>query len=159
MKIITSLKSVEYCEPGEPEKPERISETYGFLKEKGYELIEPDLCSEKDILRIHSADLIEAIKTLGKKHRDLLAYDIKIYKNIFYYASLSAGAAIKSMEMCLNGEKTFSLMRPPGHHAGKIAEGFCFFNNMAIAVAKAIAEKKVKKVTILDIDLHHGNGT
>ncbi|MCK4532128.1 MAG: histone deacetylase, partial [Candidatus Aenigmarchaeota archaeon] len=54
--------------------------------------------------------------------------------------------------------KAFSLMRPPGHHAGKRTfEGFCYFNNIAIAVMKAL--KGVKKVGILDIDVHHGNGS
>ncbi|MFN3301854.1 MAG: histone deacetylase, partial [Patescibacteria group bacterium] len=53
---------------------------------------------------------------------------------------------------------SFSLMRPPGHHAGKdFCGGFCYFNNLAIAVAKFL--KKDKKVAILDIDCHHGNGT
>jgi acetoin utilization deacetylase AcuC-like enzyme len=68
------------------------------------------------------------------------------------------------MEIALAKEKTFSLMRPPGHHAGKngialnsSSLGFCYFNNIAIATAKALDYHK--KVAIIDVDYHHGNGT
>jgi acetoin utilization deacetylase AcuC-like enzyme len=63
------------------------------------------------------------------------------------------------MEMCFK-EKTFSLMRPPGHHSSSnTMEGFCYFNNLAIAVTKALKSNMAKRVAILDIDVHHGNGT
>jgi acetoin utilization deacetylase AcuC-like enzyme len=50
-------------------------------------------------------------------------------------------------------------MRPPGHHAGAEVMGFCYFNNIALAGAKLQKEKKAKRIAILDIDVHHGNGT
>lgn len=77
---------------------------------------------------------------------------------MFEYALLSCGAAIKAQELVLNKEFAFSLMRPPGHHAARdSAGGFCYFNNIAVAVSKAL--DTVKKVAIIDIDCHHGNGT
>jgi acetoin utilization deacetylase AcuC-like enzyme len=58
------------------------------------------------------------------------------------------------------GEPALSLMRPPGHHAGRDnVMGFCYFNNIAIAVARLLAEHKLQRVAILDFDCHHGNGT
>ena len=80
-------------------------------------------------------------------------------KGIYYYARLSAGGAIKAMKISLKEGVSFSLMRPPGHHAGrKTFEGFCYFNNIAIAVKKAL-KTGLNKVAILDIDAHHGQGT
>lgn len=60
--------------------------------------------------------------------------------------------------LALNGEKSFSLMRPPGHHASRVRlGGFCYFNNIAIASLKA--REKVERIAIVDFDCHHGNGT
>lgn len=82
--------------------------------------------------------------------------DTPAYSNIFEFASLSAGGAILASE--IDG---FSLMRPPGHHVGRYGaalgvttRGFCYLNNIAIAV-----KKQNKRTLILDIDGHHGNGT
>lgn len=78
--------------------------------------------------------------------------------NIFHFAILSAGSAIEAALYSLDGEKTFSLMRPPGHHAMKDnLGGFCYFNNIAIAIMRV--SRKVDKVAIVDLDCHHGNGT
>jgi len=62
------------------------------------------------------------------------------------------------MDLALGGEKSFSLMRPPGHHAGRSSvEGFCYFNNIAIATSRAL--ESVDRAAIIDVDCHHGNGT
>lgn len=82
------------------------------------------------------------------------------FEGMYDYAALAAGSAIKAGEIALNGKKSFSLMRPPGHHASQAkAAGFCYFNNIAVASAKLLKEKRIGKIAILDIDLHHGNGT
>lgn len=151
MKIVFSPKCLEYSTLWHPESPERVKQAYEVLKNKGYEFIEPEVASEEDILRVHSKDYVEKIKS--EKFYDV---DTPAYKNIYEYARLSAGGAILAAK-----EKGFSLMRPPGHHAGRngIALraptlGFCYFNNIAIAV------KYLDKPTlIIDIDGHHGNGT
>lgn len=153
MKIIFSKKCLEYDSPGHPESPERVRSTYEYLKEKNFEFIEPQPANQDDILLVHSKNLIERVKTL-----DFFDPDTPTIANIFAYACLSAGASIKAMELSLDNEPAFSLMRPPGHHAGKsFLGGFCYFNNIAIAAQKAVL--KGLKVAILDIDCHHGNGT
>src|SRR6185295_15587139 len=75
-------------------------------------------------------------------------------------ARLAAGAAVQAAEHALDaGETAFALVRPPGHHAERDrAMGFCLFNNVAVAAAAAIA-RGLARVAVVDIDVHHGNGT
>jgi len=133
------------------EGPERVRKAHEILSSKGYEFLKPEPASEDDLLKVHDHEYLWAVKKGLVEDGDTPAYD-----NIFEYARLSAGGAILAAKI-----KGFSLMRPPGHHAGRTGtalgaatRGFCYFNNMAIAV------KSLDKPTlILDIDGHHGNGT
>jgi len=144
MDLIFTEECLRYKAKGHPESPERIKAAYEFLFDK-FNILTPELANEKDLLLVHDARLVKIIKS-GK------FYDINSpnYENLYYYAALSAGGAIKAQEV-----QGFSLMRPPGHHAGKnFLGGFCYFNNLAVAV-----KKSGLKTLIVDIDAHHGNGT
>jgi len=156
MKIIYSKKCGEFFDKSEEELPYRILKTAKLLRKNNFKFIQPQKATEKDILRVHSKEHLDVLK-YEKKDSPLVDY-ATLHKNIFDYTTLSAGGAILAMEKCFE-EKTFSLMRPPGHHAGKTIGGFCFLNNISIAVKKALDEKKAKKVAIIDIDVHAGNGT
>ena len=80
----------------------------------------------------------------------------------FAVATLAAGAAVTAVDRVLDGpagSRAFALIRPPGHHAERNrAMGFCFFNNIAVAAAHARA-RGLRRVAIVDYDVHHGNGT
>lgn len=154
MKIVFSKECLEYDSPGHPESSERVRRVYEFLKDfEKFEFVKPVECERKDLLLAHSEGMINKIK-----HRDFVNFETPPLPNIYHYAKLSVGGSLLSMEIALKEGKSFSLMRPPGHHAGKTSfEGFCYFNNIAIAVMKALKGKR--KVGILDIDVHHGNGT
>lgn len=153
MKIIFSPECLKYREWDHPESPQRVKSCVDFLKEKKFEFVKPEMAKETDLELVHSKELIEKIKK-----ENFFDLDSPCLPNIFYYACLAVGGAIKAMEISLLGERSFSLMRPPGHHAGRnFFGGFCYFNNIAVAVAKAL--KKVEKIAILDLDCHHGNGT
>jgi len=152
MKIIFSEKCLEYSWPGHIERPERIRKALELLRQ--YEFLEPKPASQQDLLTVHSREYVDLIK--NAEAGSYLDGDTPAPPNIYEYALLSAGAALLAAQ-----EKGFSLMRPPGHHAGRNGRalgvatlGFCYFNNIAIAV-----KKLGKSTLILDIDGHHGNGT
>ncbi|HWR82675.1 MAG TPA: hypothetical protein VN285_05180 [Candidatus Deferrimicrobium sp.] len=152
MKIVYSPKCLKYSQSGHPESPARIANSYARLRET-YEFVAPNEILDEEILRVHSKSLFDAVKT-GR----FVDADSPAYPDIHAYATLSAAAAVTACRLSLGGETALSLMRPPGHHAGKdFLGGFCYFNNVAIAVASALRE--VKRVAILDFDCHHGNGT
>lgn len=74
----------------------------------------------------------------------------------------AAGAALEATDAVLAGEleNAFCCVRPPGHHATRSkAMGFCFFNNVAIAAKYALQRHNLKRVAVVDFDVHHGNGT
>jgi len=153
MKIFYSPRCLKYFQVGHPESPERVHSTYRFLKEKGYEFIEPQPCTEDDILLAHSEGLLMEVK--NGRFFDL---DTPALPDIYDYARLSAGSAIMAAHACLDGEVAFSLMRPPGHHATRQRPGgFCYFNNIAIACLRV--KDRVGRIAIVDFDCHHGNGT
>ncbi len=157
MKIFYSPECLEYSLPGHPESPVRVEATVRLLKEKGFDFTKPHLCTDEDILLAHSEGLLESVKS-----GSFFDVDTPVFPDIYEIAKLSAGAAVDAAMHCLNhGEKAFSLMRPPGHHATKNhLGGFCYFNSIAIACLKA--RKKITgigKVAIIDFDCHHGNGT
>lgn len=152
MKIYYSSDCLGYSSPGHPESPARTKDTYEYLNKEGYAFTVPEPCSDDDILLAHSPELLDSVKT-----GSFMDLDTPAYPGIYNIARLSAGAAIEAAMHCLSAdEKSFSLMRPPGHHATKNnLGGFCYFNNIVIASIKA----SVPKVAIVDFDCHHGNGT
>jgi len=133
------------------EGPERVRKVAEILKDLDYEFLEPEPASEDDLLKVHDPDYVWNVKKSLVEDPDTPAYD-----NIYEFARLSAGGAILAADV-----GGFSIMRPPGHHAGRngaalgaYTRGFCYFNNIAIAVRHLD-----RPTLILDIDGHHGNGT
>jgi acetoin utilization deacetylase AcuC-like enzyme len=106
-------------------------------------LVEAVPANEEDIAAVHTRSHMNGVKSEA-------IYDI---------AALAAGGAIQAAEIGLH-EPSFALIRPPGHHASAgSAWGFCYFNNMAIALEKLKRENRIQKAFVLDIDLHFGDGT
>ena len=149
-KIVFSEKCLQYG-AWHVEGPLRITRAHEILEEMGYEFVEPVSAPEERLLEVHDAEYI-----CNLKNDEVEDPDTPAYENIFEYARLSVGGALLAAK--ING---FSLMRPPGHHAGKTGaalgvytRGFCYLNSIAIAV-KSLG----KSALIIDIDGHHGNGT
>jgi acetoin utilization deacetylase AcuC-like enzyme len=157
MKIFHDARCAEYSRVGHPERPARITRTVPVLQRQhpAWKWQPPSAASREALLRAHKPEHVAAIETDGT---DFDA-DSPAYPEIFAHACQAAGAAIDAAEAAVHGEKAFSLMRPPGHHAtSDRAMGFCYFSNVAIAALDAIA-RGTERVAIWDFDAHHGNGT
>jgi acetoin utilization deacetylase AcuC-like enzyme len=126
------------------EMPDRVASIMAVLK-KHYPVIQPTAASDDDVLLVHTQSILTSVRQDS---------------GLFAAASMAAGGAIMAGEMAVHGEPTFAAVRPPGHHASPGSHwGFCFFNNVAIAVEKLISERVITQALILDIDLHFGDGT
>jgi acetoin utilization deacetylase AcuC-like enzyme len=161
---------------GHPECPERLDAIQDRLLITGVDLgltaIEAPEAPLTDIELAHdrmyiaafrgtSDRLIEDMQAGGPAYAHLDA-DTAINAHTWKAALASAGAAIAATDAVLAGEleNAFCAVRPPGHHAmRKAAQGFCFFNNVAIAAKYALERHGLKRVAVVDFDVHHGNGT
>jgi acetoin utilization deacetylase AcuC-like enzyme len=106
-------------------------------------IVEPDAATEAQIAAVHTRSHVEWVRGEG----------------VYEVAALAAGGAVLAAEIGLN-EPGFGLIRPPGHHASSdSAWGFCYFNNMAIALTHLKETSRIETAYVLDIDLHYGDGT
>lgn len=127
------------------EKPERVEAIHRELVSHGYPFIEARPADELDVLLVHYPSLVQAEK------RDQDRYEV---------ALMAAGGSILAAQIAMDSVPAFGLVRPPGHHASPGTNwGFCFFNNMAVAIQRLILKRQIKRALILDIDLHFGDGT
>jgi acetoin utilization deacetylase AcuC-like enzyme len=157
MIIFHDPRCLEYSSPGHPERPERVARTTPLLRDRhpDWKWREPIAPDESKLVRAHLPEHLTRIKNAS---HDFDA-DTPAYTNIYEHALRSAGAAIDAAQTAFRGGRTFSLMRPPGHHATRDrAMGFCYLSNVAIAALDAL-ENGAERVAIWDFDAHHGNGT
>ncbi len=111
---------------------------------KDFEFVEPEPAKREDILLVHTERHYEYVRSMP------VVYEV---------AMLAVGGAIKAAKISFE-EPAFAAIRPPGHHASPDScWGFCYFNNVAIAVRRLIRDGLIKKAVIVDFDLHFGDGT
>jgi acetoin utilization deacetylase AcuC-like enzyme len=158
VKIITDERCVGYHRTGHPERPQRISGSLEFLrgqKDLPIEWLEPMTVPDELILRAHAPEHLARVTEAAEAFDG----DTPAHPDIAQHARRSVGSALRALSCARSGQMSFSLIRPPGHHATRRrAMGFCYLNNIAIAVLEAIATG-ARKVAVYDFDVHHGNGT
>lgn len=149
-----------------PERRERLIATMNFLKHmriiEKIEIIKPEPATEEDLLRVHTWEHVEYIKSLCESGGGTIDMDTVAGPDTYEIAKLSAGGVISAAKVVIEGKKdnSFALVRPPGHHATRdSAMGFCYFNNVAIMIRNIQKNFNLKRVFLLDWDAHAANGT
>jgi acetoin utilization deacetylase AcuC-like enzyme len=141
----------------------REVEESGLLKTGNCSLIEPKPARIDDVALVHDVDYIKLIDKVCKSGGGFLDQgDTVASSESFDVALYAVGGVLEATKLVMDGKfrNAFALVRPPGHHAGPYrACGFCIFNNIAIAANYLLERFNLKRVLILDIDAHHGNGT
>lgn len=164
----TALVTHEEClqhltPPGHPEQVARLEYILESLKDINLLRVSAPMAADDDILRIHPREYInylqEAVPENGFKSLD---GDTHISSGSLTAAYRAAGGVLRAVDLVLSGEakNAFVAVRPPGHHAEtQTSMGFCLFGNIALGVKHALDFHGLKKVAVIDFDVHHGNGT
>jgi len=149
-----------------PESPERLASVYEMLDNPNmswkYIPIEPREASHDEIAYVHTASYIDYIASTAGKSHVILDPDTMTSPETYEIAKLAVGGTCNAIDAVMTGEvdNAFAFVRPPGHHAGAgNSAGFCVFNNVAIGAMHAMKKHGLKRILIVDWDLHHGNGT
>jgi acetoin utilization deacetylase AcuC-like enzyme len=139
---------------------ERYLEQSGILSEMIR--VKAPRATLKDPLLVHSPYLVDTVELMSEIGSGQLGESAYASPDLIRAALLTVGGAMKGADMIVSGDAkhAFVLMRPPGHHASTSNPmGLCYFNNVAIATAHALQNEAVNRVSIIDFDDHHGNGT
>jgi len=145
----------EYGSAMRPEQPARIIRSAAHLRSAhpDWEWRLPAAAGEPTLLTAHSPALLARLQ-----HPPDLDDDTPYFPGIYDHARRSVGAALAATEAALAGQRSFALMRPPGHHCTRHrAMGFCYLNQIALAALQAAGTGR--RVAVWDFDAHHGNGT
>lgn len=150
-----------------PESPDRLAAIHDRLIASGMDLYlsfydSPEVTMEQ-LERVHPRDhiqhLLNSVPEHGIHHLDP---DTAMSPGTIRAALRSAGGCVLGVDLVMKGEaeNAFCAGRPPGHHAEKAkAMGFCFFSNVVVAAKHALEAYGLERVSIIDFDVHHGNGT
>ncbi len=152
-------------ETGHPERPERVEAIRSALQRAGWWdghlHVSPLILSEQVLTAIHTPAYLQKLEAFSERGRRL---DIDTYTTpaSWELAHNTAGGAAATAALVWRGQvrRGFALTRPPGHHAtANKGMGFCLLNNVALASEHLLREESARRLAIVDLDLHHGNGT
>ena len=158
-------------EEGHPECPQRLDAIDDFLIASGLDIaierIDAPLVDLAAVSHAHTTGYVNELRDMlmqieaegGHRHIDP---DTRVGPGTWRAMQRAAGAAVAATDAVIDGhnDNAFCSVRPPGHHATRdAAMGFCFFNNVAVAARHALDDRGLKRVAIVDFDVHHGNGT
>jgi len=154
-----------HARAGHDERPERVETIRDILMEAGIWgeglQVKSETVSQKILLAVHSQGLLDNVREHSQRAEDI---DLDTYLTVdsWRLALQAAGGAVAMAKAVWRreAESGFALTRPPGHHATRRqALGFCLLNNIALAAESLLQEEGAKRLAIIDMDVHHGNGT
>ncbi|WP_171240248.1 histone deacetylase family protein [Ruegeria sp. HKCCA5491] len=162
--LLTHADCLEHMTPdGHPERVARLERVLHALESLDLDRRTSPLAADDDLLRIHPESHIRSIRssrpTEGYRQID---GDTFMSPGSVDAAYRAAGAVVRAVDLVLGGDSpnAFCAIRPPGHHAeSETAMGFCLFGNAALAAKHALDHHRLKRVAVVDFDVHHGNGT
>lgn len=167
--LITHPRFAEHELPGHPESPERMRAVWRRLESTGIAdrmlRMTPSPAGDEAILLAHTPGYLELLQRVARDHAQrivMLDQDTWLAPGSLEVARLSAGACLQAVDAVLAGdvENALVVARPPGHHARPgAAMGFCLFGNVAMAALRACAVHGLERVMVVDLDVHHGNGS
>jgi acetoin utilization deacetylase AcuC-like enzyme len=149
-----------------PEGPDRLIAINHAVEDAGLDRelvkIEPRAATRGQLQLVHESTMIDRVEALAAQGGGLVDEDTVVSSGSMKSALVAAGAGIVAVDHVIGRQldRAFVAVRPPGHHAtASRSMGFCLFNNAAVAAAHALSHHGLKRVAIVDWDLHHGNGT
>jgi acetoin utilization deacetylase AcuC-like enzyme len=153
--------------PDHPERPERLTAVLDALRQSGLEealrQTKEVAPVDRDLLEtVHRPHYVEEVAQVARGGGGYLDPDTYVSPESLDAALVAAGGAVLAVEEVLGGraQAAFALLRPPGHHAlAAKGMGFCLFNNAAVAAVAARDRHGLRRIAIVDWDVHHGNGT
>lgn len=164
----TALITHEEClnhitPPGHPEQVARLEYILEALKPLDLNRVTAPLAADDDLLRIHPKSHIDALHDAAPEAGSVaIDGDTHMSPGSLQAAYRAAGGVLRAVDMVLQGDapNAFAAVRPPGHHAEtQTAMGFCLFGNVALGAKHALDFHGLKRVAVVDFDVHHGNGT
>lgn len=153
--------------PGHPESPERLAAILSYIADTELndtlDWVKPEEITRDQLTAVHPESYLQQLETLEPRQGQVNTDpDTVMTPYTLRAARLAAGANTQAVDMVLSNQVTnaFICARPPGHHAERTTSmGFCFYNNIALAAMRALKFHRLKRVAIVDFDVHQGNGT
>jgi acetoin utilization deacetylase AcuC-like enzyme len=152
--------------PFHPENPERLRAVLDRIESSDLKdrllWVTPDPAGTRWVEKIHDPAYVRFVQEVCEKGGGRFDADTAAGPDSCRAALLAVGAALRAVDLVVSGEtqNAFCAVRPPGHHAERRrAMGFCLFNSIAIAARYAQEQHRLKRILIVDWDVHHGNGT
>ena len=168
MRVFTDPRCAGHsAPPGFPESPERLERILAALRsDPRFDVAAPDLPGDDEVLAavagLHEPRYVERFRRAVARGDGLLdTADNPISAGSWDAAVGAAAATLAALDDAVDGRRSvFAAVRPPGHHAEAAhAMGFCYFANAALAAERARRRHGLARVAIVDVDVHHGNGT
>ena len=162
--LITHMECLGHLTPpGHPEQVARLEYILDVLQSVDLTRVDAPLANHQDLLRVHPQTHIDAvIKSVPKSGYRAIDGDTHMSLGSYTAALRAVGGVLQAVDMVMaqTVQNAFVATRPPGHHAEReTAMGFCFFGNVAIGAKHALNHHGLKRVAVVDFDVHHGNGT